>query len=130
MFDAVRDILLRDPRVAFALVFGSRATGRARPDSDLDIAVGVPAGTRLTAADIGGLVSTIEAVAGCQVDIVIVSEASIPLRFAIFRDGTELIVRDRTELVAQKARAIVDWLDFQPIHRRMAEGALRAAARG
>lgn len=40
---AVREVL-RDHGVVFALVFGSHAEGRARPDSDVDLAVWAPGG--------------------------------------------------------------------------------------
>ena len=35
----IRDLVSSDPLVAFATLFGSRASGRARPDSDWDVAV-------------------------------------------------------------------------------------------
>jgi len=130
MLDAVRDILERDKRIAYALIFGSRATGRARPDSDLDVAIGVPRGVRLTALELGRMVSDLEAAVSLQVDVVIVGEATIPVRFHVFRDGQPVFVRDRDEMVRQKAQAIIDWLDFQPTHDILVAGALRAAARG
>ena len=130
MLDVVREILLREPGLAFALVFGSRARGTHRADSDLDIAIGMPEGAHLPTAQLGALLAALESGTRCHVDIVIVSEAPIPLRFAVFRDGVDVIVRDRGELVRQKAQAIIDYLDFRPVHDRMVEGALKAAARG
>jgi len=42
MDEALREVLRADPRVAFALVFGSVARGQATPHSDLDIANEAP----------------------------------------------------------------------------------------
>ncbi|MHB1283971.1 MAG: nucleotidyltransferase domain-containing protein, partial [Metallibacterium scheffleri] len=36
----LRAVLARHPQVNFAMLFGSLARGTARPDSDLDLAVG------------------------------------------------------------------------------------------
>jgi predicted nucleotidyltransferase len=130
MLDAVTVALQRDARILFALAFGSVARGQAHALSDLDVAIGLAPGQRLSAAEVGRIVADLEAVTGRDVDLVLLGEAPIPLRFAVFRDGIELFVRDRPELVRQKARAIVDWLDFQPTHEILVAGALRAASRG
>jgi hypothetical protein len=55
-------------------------------------------------------------------------EAPIVLAFRIFAEGVVAHVRDRDALVAQKARTIVDYLDFRHHHERMVAGALKAAA--
>jgi hypothetical protein len=51
------------------------------------------------------------------------------LAYRIFRDGHVLIERDRRALVARKARAILDYLDFKPVEDLCTAGILRAAAR-
>jgi predicted nucleotidyltransferase len=122
MKDAVREVLEVSPRVAYGLIFGSQARGTAHAQSDLDVAIGV--------AERGELVSRLESATGHAVDVVIVHETSIPVAFRIFREGTEVFIRDRKALVDQKARTIVQYLDFKPIHDRCVAGALKAAARG
>jgi predicted nucleotidyltransferase len=37
--DSIRDLLAAEPDIVFAFLFGSRATGRPRPDSDWDVGV-------------------------------------------------------------------------------------------
>ena len=39
MLDSVRDVLLRQPDIEFACIFGSFAEGRQTPASDIDVAV-------------------------------------------------------------------------------------------
>jgi hypothetical protein len=48
----------------------------------------------------------------------------------IFRDGCLLVERDHAALVARKARAVLDYLDFKPVEDRCIAGVLRAAAAG
>jgi hypothetical protein len=51
-----------------------------------------------------------------------------PLAYRIFRDGRLLVERNHAALVARKARALLDYLDFRPIEEQCAAGVLRAAA--
>ena len=130
MIDAVRDVLQASPRVAYGLVFGSHARGTAHAQSDVDVAIGVEGSSRLLHDELGDLVARLEQATGCRVDLVILHEAPIPLAFRVFREGIEAFVRDRRALVEQKARTIVQHLEFRPIHQRCVTGALKAAARG
>ena len=130
MFDAVRSVLEATPQVAFGLVFGSQARGEARPDSDLDVAIGVAGRARLSPGEVGDLVARLEQATGREVDLIVLHETAIPVAFRVFREGMEVFVRDRSALVDQKARTIVQWLDWKPIHELCVAGALKAAARG
>ena len=130
MFDRLRSVLEADPRIAYAILFGSRARGRARADSDTDVAIGLRPAVTLSAVQIGDLVSRLEAAAGTGVDIVILDEARPGLAYRIFRDGTLLFVKDQHAFVDRKARAILEYLDFQPIEQILAGGALKAARIG
>jgi predicted nucleotidyltransferase len=49
-------------------VFGSMARGEARPDSDVDLLVEMEAGRSLL--DLGGLLMDLQALLGCEVDVV------------------------------------------------------------
>lgn len=127
--EELRKVLAADHRVAYALLFGSTARGKAHPGSDLDVAIGLAPGARLAASDWGDLVSRLEAASGKRVDLVILNEAPPGVAYRVFRDGVELTVRDRPALVGRKARAILEYLDFQPIEELCASGVL-ARARG
>lgn len=130
MLDALRRALEGEPDVANAILFGSRARGTARPDSDVDVALELIAGAPRDAQALGGLASRLESAAGRPLGLVLLDEAPPPLAYRIFRDGRLLIERDHARLVRRKARAILDYLDFKPVEERCADGVLRAAARG
>jgi predicted nucleotidyltransferase len=127
--EALREILERDARVSYALLFGSRARGRAHSASDVDVAIGLAPGVAFSTHDVGALNSRLESAASSPIDLVILDDAPPGVAYRVFRDGVELMVRDRAALVERKARAIVEYLDFQPIEELSASGVL-AAARG
>lgn len=130
MLDALRQALEAEPAVGYALLFGSRARGTEHPGSDADVAVGLTAGAARDVQTLGRLAARLESAAGRRVDLVLLDEAPAPLAYRIFRDGGVLVERDRAALVARKARAILDYLDFKPVEELCAAGVLRAAARG
>jgi predicted nucleotidyltransferase len=126
VYDRVVATLRSDERILYALAFGSAARGQMRPDSDLDIALALNA--PLDTDALGRLVAELEAAAGRAVDVVLISEAPPGLAYRVFRDGQLLVQRDRDAFVRDKKRAILAYLDFQPIEKRCADGVLRAAA--
>jgi predicted nucleotidyltransferase len=130
MFESMRQILERDARVAYALVFGSVARGAARPESDLDVAVGLVPGARPELRELADLTSRLESATGRSVDLALVEEAPPALAYRVFRDGRTIFVRDRRSFVTAKARAILEYLDFKPIEDICVRGVLRAATRG
>ena len=130
MFEHLHSLLADEPRVAYAIAFGSAARGAAGAHSDLDVAVGLADGARLTAREVGALAARLEAAAGVPVDLVLLDEAPPGLAYRVFRDGRVILARDASALAARKARAILEYLDFQPIEELFARGALDAAARG
>ena len=107
----------------------SNARGDARQGSDVDVAIGLVPGARLSAQEIGDLVSRLESAVARTVDLVILDEAPPAIAYRVFRDGVEMVVRDRRALVDRKARAILEYLDFRPIEELCASGVL-VAARG
>jgi predicted nucleotidyltransferase len=127
--ESIRQILEDDSRIAYALLFGSSARDRTHPGSDVDIAVGLAPGARFSAREVGDLVSRLESAVGRAVDLIVLNEAPPALAYRVFRDGRELMVRDRAALVERKARAILEYLDFRPIEELCASGVL-VAARG
>jgi hypothetical protein len=130
VLDALKRVLEVDPRVAYALVFGSTARGSAGSGSDLDVALAFREGVRPSPIELGDLISRLEAATGRPVDLVLLGEAPPALAYRIFRDGRVLLDRDRSALVDRKARAILEYLDFQPIEELCSEGVLAAARRG
>jgi predicted nucleotidyltransferase len=128
--EALRRVLSEDPRVAYAVLFGSSARGSAHAGSDLDIAVGLKSRTRLEPRELGDLVSRLERAAGRTIDLLVLDEAPPAVAYRVFRDGRVIVEKDRGALVERKTRAILEYLDFRPIEELAARGVLAAAARG
>jgi predicted nucleotidyltransferase len=129
MREALRRVLEQEPGVLYALVFGSAGRGALRADSDVDVAVELSPEAPRTAHAFGRLVSRLESAAARPVDLVLLNEAPAPLAYRVFRDGDLLLERNHAALVARKARAIIQYLDWKPVEERLAAGVLRAAAR-
>ena len=118
------------PEVECAYVFGSRSRGQAGPLSDFDLGIVVrealspQARLELAAA----LTEQSERLTHERVDVVILNDAPPALRHRAVRDGILLFARDDRARVAFDARAIREFLDFEPVLERY-DRALLARAR-
>ena len=126
---AIGDVLADVPQVAFALVFGSRARGTAHAGSDVDVALGFGHARRPATRKLGAIVSQLEQAAGQSVDVVVLEDAPPGLAYRVFRDGVEVLVRDRSALVERKARAILEYLDYRPIEEALSKAVLARRSR-
>lgn len=88
--DSIRRVLLDGPPLQLAILFGSRARARARPDSDIDLAI-LPVDPALPLHDENGLVAALEHATGLRVDLVRLDQAAPALRWRIARDGIVLL---------------------------------------
>jgi len=123
-------VLEADPRIAYAILFGSRGRGSAHDRSDVDLAVGLARGARPSVIELGDLLSRLETAAGGPVDVVLLDEAGPAVAYRVFRDGRVLFERDRAAFVERKARAILEYLDFRPIEDTFTHAVLEAGHRG
>lgn len=102
--------------IDLCVLFGSRATGRARPGSDIDIAVLLPddspAARRRTEIDL-------QRALGGNADVTFLAGAPPQLRFEIARSGLLAFERQPGLWVRERARAMVDWWDWAPVARRI-----------
>ncbi len=130
MIEPLVGVLEADPHVAFAVLFGSQARASTHPRSDIDLAIGLTRGARLSAAQLGDLVSRLETAAGGSVDLVLLDEAGPALAYRVFRDGRVIVEKDRRALVARKARAILEYLDFRPVEETFTRAVLESGGRG
>jgi len=126
----LRSVLEADSRIAYAILFGSKGRGTSHDSSDTDLAIGLVRGPTLSVTELGDLLSRLESAAGGGVDLVLLDEARPGLAYRVFRDGRVIFERDHRALVARKARAILEYLDFQPIEQAFTHGVLGTAPRG
>jgi predicted nucleotidyltransferase len=123
-------VLEADTRIAYAILFGSRGRESAHGRSDTDLGIGLVPGARLSVVELGDLLSRLETAAGGPVDLVLLDEAGPGLAYRAFRDGRVILERDRRALVARKARAILEYLDFRPVEETFTHAVLGAGHRG
>jgi predicted nucleotidyltransferase len=123
--------VLTEADVAFAYLFGSRATERHHAGSDADIAikVGHPLGLLEEAALADRLAMVLQVPA---VDLVDLDRASLRLKGRILQEGRILFSKDERARVAFEVRTRSEYFDFLPtldLHRsrflrRVAAGGL------
>ena len=110
--------------VEVAILFGSAANGRMRPDSDTDIGILGSVGHDLDIDAELALGADLERVLGREVDLVRLDTASTLLRFEASR-GRCLHEAREGAFADFVARALLEYEDLRPILRRCAEGMFR-----
>lgn len=121
------DAVFAAQRVAVAYLFGSRAEGTARPDSDHDVAVlfadpepALDATVRLGAG--------LAAVLHTDVDVVDLDRATLELRGRVAERGRLLWSADEPRRVAFEVDARVRWIEFRPVLEETTRSYLRRIA--
>ncbi|MGF1662823.1 MAG: nucleotidyltransferase domain-containing protein [Kineosporiaceae bacterium] len=114
--------------VAVAYLFGSRAAGTARPDSDHDVAVlFASAEPRLDATVRLG--ADLSAVFGTAVDVVDLDRAGLELRGTVAESGRLLYSADETRRVRFEVDARMRWIEFRPVLEETTRAYLHRVAR-
>lgn len=108
--------------VRLALLFGSRAKGRARPDSDADVAV---LGKDL---NLFSLTSDLSRAAGVDIDVVSLKDPGFPLLNVLLRDGIVLHEGERGAAATWRSRAWLQAETDRPWFERMRDSFLRHMA--
>jgi polymorphic toxin system nucleotidyltransferase-like protein len=107
-----------------ALLFGSRARGRARPDSDADVAV---LGNDL---DLLALAADLSGAAKVEVDVVSLEDPGYPLLNALLRDSLVLHEGKRGAAAEWRTRALLQAETDRPGYERMRDAYLAKIASG
>lgn len=133
MSDRLADTLRECPDVRLAYLFGSRARGSARTDSDFDIALLIDEDAarqergsvvRRLAGRLGRVVSS------ALLDVVILNDAPPLLRHRVLRDGVLLIARSEEERVRFAVKAIRDYQDEQVRREQATRARIQRLKRG
>jgi predicted nucleotidyltransferase len=116
-----------------AYLFGSHVSGRAGPASDRDIAVLLD--PKLTRQERGHwrlkfIGQMIDAYRSDAIDLVVLNDAPLLLRFEVIRVRHILYNRDDEARVAFEVRTMQEWFDWAPRYRRMQQARLRHFAQG
>ena len=112
----VRGVIARFPMVELALLFGSVATGRQRPDSDLDIAIA--AKHRLTSDEKMDIIASLAEATGRPIDLVDLRQAGEPLMGQILTHGLRLMGTDLA-YAPWITRHVMNQADFVPYRDRV-----------
>jgi uncharacterized protein len=115
---AIRRCVAKHRAIQAAYVFGSVATGRTRPDSDIDVAVLVHERLRpherlkFRLQLVAGLSSALRR---SDVDVVILNESSTLLAHRVLSQGILVYERSATERVRFQVRTASLYLDLVPM---------------
>jgi len=124
---AMEDYLASRPDLDAAWLFGSRATGRARPDSDVDVAVLFARSVSAPDAAFrrGRIADDLAGDTGLPVDVVDI-ERIAPITFGLlYPDARLLMGHDRAHRIDAVCRQYAMWQDVQP-HYAMKQTVVRA----
>ncbi len=119
---ALRRALENRRDIRLAMLFGSRARGCARPESDVDLAVEAPG------AALGTLGADLSQEVGLEVDVVDLREAGYPLLKSVLRDGLPVYQGRKGALGSWRSQAIARVELDRPWFERMRDGFLRKLA--
>lgn len=109
--ETILNKLKRIRRVRAVYMFGSYATGRQLPFSDIDICVIGEALGRRERSEICALSSE-------KIQISIFDELPIYIKFKVFKEGVLLFQRDKTFLHRIIFSTVREYLDFRPVIER------------
>lgn len=121
--EQVRNALSTHPDIVLAYVFGSVASGHARADSDVNVAV--QASKPLDAAQRIRLIEDLALATGRPVDLIDLRTAGEPLLGQILKHG-QRIIGSTTAHAELMARHVYAMEDFVPYVARMLEERRRA----
>jgi predicted nucleotidyltransferase len=116
------------PTVDVLVLFGSRAGGSARANSDVDLAIGLSArGVEIRRAIEVSFARAVHT----PVDVSFLDTAPSQLRFELARSGVLVFERTPGAWARERARAMMDWWDWAPLARRIhARAVARLRAEG
>lgn len=114
--NTILDAMSIQPMLKLVILFGSLASGNARRDSDLDVAI--DAGHRLSAEEKQALIGTLAERTGRPVDLVDLRAAGEPLLGEILRQGKRLLGSD-ADYGTLIYRHLIEEADFLPYRNRI-----------
>ena len=109
----LRGALQTGPPVRLAVLFGSAASGRTRPDSDVDVAILIRWSDPAEPLE-PTLSRNLTLAAGAEVDLIRIERASTLLKWQIATKGVLLVQQSPDEFPRFRARAASEYIDYAP----------------
>lgn len=117
--------------VAFAYLFGSHVTGRARSDSDIDIAVVLYNGDADPLEVALRLPGKLERASGLSsIEVVVLTEAPLPVRGRAITEGRLIFSADEPVRIRFENVTLKEFFDYEIHATDMRRSYLRAVAEG
>jgi predicted nucleotidyltransferase len=107
-----REALASGPPLRLAVLFGSRATGRAHAGSDFDVGI-IPVDPEMSLHDELALASSLSAAVSAEVDVVRLDEDAPLLGSEVARHGVCLFEAHPGVFAAYQADAMSRYIDFE-----------------
>jgi predicted nucleotidyltransferase len=129
---AAAAVVFRGTSILAAYAYGSRVSGRPRPESDVDIGYylqGYQRGQLLSLGEESRLASALVDVVGIPVDLRNLAEAPLELRGRVLEEGVRIYSGDDPERVALERYVLAHYHDYKETFRAMHENRLRNLAR-
>jgi predicted nucleotidyltransferase len=120
-FQELLAYLEAQPEILAAVVFGSAAAGRLRPESDIDLALLFAENQVPEASAALELRGTLEQRAGRDVDLIVLNHASPILAFQAAKKGQLILCKDTRAYQRYLVRLISEYADFKRIRRPIEE---------
>jgi len=115
---ALTEYLAVQPDVIAAYLFGSRVSGRARAESDVDVAVLLNEEDNVARFERRlQMMVEVSKVCGREVDVIVLNDAPPILQNQVLRYGRLLFERDRRARVEFEVRAGKVYADLEPMRR-------------
>jgi predicted nucleotidyltransferase len=119
--------LLHRHEVGLLVLFGSRARGTERADSDLDLGVLRSDDRAMSLGELGRLQSDLGCWSGHDTDVVDLARADALLRFEMVSDGRPLYEAEPGSWTGFVARTLIDHDDIAPFVAACVAGVGKAA---
>ena len=128
---AAAESVFRGRMILAAYAYGSRVSGRPRPESDLDVGYymrGYHRGESLALREEMRLASDFSEAVGREVDLRNLADAPLELRGRVLEEGVRIFSGDDVERVGLERDLLARYHDYKETFRRMHELRLRRTA--
>lgn len=113
----IRSALLKIPQVEYAYLFGSFSAGKAKKNSDVDVAVMLSSKlTQKQRFDLRlELMGVLSKALKKPLDVVILNNiSSIFLKYVIIQEGKPIYIKDELKYLAFESQTLGEYFDFAP----------------